>query len=249
MGFNRLTPGADSTFSYIVSQDTALASPFDAKAVADAVEGDEALTAYVASKVAERGLKHGSADALEVSAQALAILEADPVIRLGIVEKAQAGKVLDALYALYGAEVRIPRVQLEGLPLPALLRQAEAVAKSIRHRKYREAGEESELVFYAGVDAIRFRLHNLTPAERSEAKGRLREGEPQFSEMRNLYNVNVWILRRTMVAALGWPEFQVDPADKHISDKCLATIDEDWIIELGAFVLELAELRKAEKKV
>jgi hypothetical protein len=250
VGFNRETPAADVVFSYVVSQDTGIRVGFDPGAVAASVTEEAALADYMSRKGWGAKLATSPAEAAEIDAEARRILAADPVLRGGIVEKARIGAVLDALYAEYGPSVRVARNALEGLgSLDAVVRQSLHLARSVKHRKYRETGEESELGLAPKDDSvIRFRLHNLTPAERAEAKGRLRETDPEVSSFRHLYDVNAWILRRTLVGAVGWGGFQADPTDKHVSEKSLASLDEEWVIELGDFVLELAELRRQEKK-
>ena len=156
--------------------------------------------------------------------------------------------ILDRFFADF-PDCVVDRSRFEALPsVEALIETCEATARKLRHKQYRETGDESKLGFVA-PDVIRWRLRMLQPRERAEAKGRLSEQPSNVSTFAHYYAVNRWIVSTVLAGADGWNVFAVDKKTGRATDATIDAIDEDWIIEIGDFVLEVPTLRRHEKKV
>lgn len=241
MGFPRLTPAADVAFPYICSQDTAvLRDVFDDDAAIASLDVDAAIARYVDDVCGKDATAEQRADALRLATE-------DQGTRDAAIAAEKIRLILDAFYR-QRPDCKVERARFEALAdLDAVIGSVRSTVRKLAHRAYRESGDENELG-PIGDDVIRWRLRMLQPRERAEAKGRISEqpaGVPQYV---HFYNVNRWIVSLVLIGADGWPEFATDKKTGLASQATIDAIDEDWIIELGDFCLEVPSLRKAEKK-
>lgn len=240
MGFNRNCAAADVPLTYIVSQDTAIADAFDVEGVLSALDEDEAVTRYV-----DRVCGTGATDAQRAEARAL--IAQDDASKAEAVDLEKRRLIAEALIAEFPGEA-IDRAKFDALPnLETLIASVTIAARKLRHKRYRETGNESDLGAI-GDDVIRWRLRMLQPKERAEAKGRLSEQPHGVSQFAHYYNVNRWIVALVLTGADGWQDFAIDKKTNRATEQTIDAIDEDWIIELGDFILEAPTLRRTEKK-
>jgi hypothetical protein len=240
MGFNRIAAAADVSFPYICSQDTAiLRQAFDADAAIAALDEGEAVRQYVARV-------GGPAASAEQRAELAKLIAEDEGTRAAALDAERTRLILNAFFADFPT-CGVDRAKFEALPVDALIESCESSARKLRHTAYRESGDESRLGTIAD-DVIRWRLRMLQPRERAEAKGRLSEQPSGVSTFAHYYAVNRWIVATVLVGADGWRDFATDKKTGRASDATIDAIDEDWIIEIGDFVLDVPNLRKPEKK-
>lgn len=241
MGFNRLTAAADVAFSFICSQDTAiLHDAFDAQAAIAELSEDEAFKRYIEAVCGKDGTAEQVAELKKLIGQ-------DDATREAAINVEKIRLILDRFFNEF-SECRVDRSRFESLAsVEAVIESCVASARKLRHKQYRETGDETKLGTI-GADAIRWRLRMLQPRERAEAKGRLSEQPAGVSQFVHYYSVNRWIVSLVLTGAEGWPAFVADKKTGRATEATIDAIDEDWIIEIGDFILEVPTLRKHEKK-
>lgn len=256
MGMPRKNPSAAARIRYIVSADTSIRSRFDAGALLRRLQAEQlsdngcADRALQAAAQAAFEAQKGKGRKLSVQAFRKAI-EADPERVAAALRTQLAQRLIAEFVAGYSqAETDLSAKDLERIPFDKLPEALQAMARATDHKRYVEDAETDYLNLNPDDPPLVFVLRGLDPEERAEIKGAQAEPDPGVSKFKHFYNVARQILSLCWIGVeSGWPADWPAPVfAPAASDDMISRIHEDWILELGNFVLGYAELRKSEKK-
>lgn len=159
--------------------------------------------------------------------------------------------LLEAVVNRYGKEDTALTAQIAGKfinessvsPLDLTV-ELEKACRMLAHSEYRESGNELVL---GDLDSsvMRWHLCTLRGPEVAQVKGMLEDSSvPPYTATYKAYR---YALSRVLVGCEGWDNYANDKKGR-VSEETLDSIPDDWVIDIGAFVLKYPELKQSEKK-
>lgn len=128
-----------------------------------------------------------------------------------------------------------------------------ALMEAARWERYCVSGDIAELgPWVDGEEPTRFTVTQVTEQDKVHIVGALNAGATQGrTDYEHIYSLNLWLLGRTLRAVTPWPEGwpALVRVGVCVAPESLALLPHAWVTDLGTYLIGMAQLRKAEKKV